>query len=166
MTGTSTDGAWLGAEWGLANAGDPLRLLGLVLLDGGGSQQRRWMIDTQAVKEPVSLDALRCFVRRLQRSGQLLHDVAIAWVVSGGPSPAQDTILEQLPSHFRCFHETDEARPGCGFRSGAISAAKKRAADSGSSKLLGGRVAHDAAGSGSCLKGGGFFDRVVVQMLY
>lgn len=114
MTGTSTDGAWLGAEFGLirglANTGDPLRLLGLVLLDGAGSQQRRWMIDTQAVKEPVSLDALRCFVRRLERSGQLLHDVAVAWVVSGGPSAAQDTILEQLPFQFRCFHETDEAR--------------------------------------------------------
>jgi hypothetical protein len=94
---------------GLANAEDPLRLLGAVLTAGQSPEQRRWMIDNRAIDTPLKLEEMAEFVLLAGVRARQLTGASVAWVTSAPWDLTRQQLAQQLPFPFRCFQDIDEA---------------------------------------------------------
>ena len=94
---------------GWANAGDPLRLLGVVLSVAEFPQQRAWLIDNRMVDEPLALADLAEFVLLASRHSEEFDDVSVAWVAPSPWDPECQRLAQQLSFGFHHFEEIDEA---------------------------------------------------------
>ena len=94
---------------GLGHAGDPLHWIGTIMLEATPRDQRRWIIDNRAARDPLALVELARFANLVRSNPGEFSDVAIAWVGESPMSNCLRTILKSLPLRFCEFDSFDTA---------------------------------------------------------